>query len=266
MEYEELGRSGLRVSKIGLGTYGIELAPREEALASLRTGIDLGINLIDTAEIYGSGKSEEIVGEAIKPYDREELVIVTKVSGRNLEYEKVKRSAVASARRLGTHIDVYLIHWPNPQVPIKETIRSMEELRDEGIIRQIGVSNFSLDQLIEAREALSKGDIVTNQVEYSLNFRAPEMDLLPYCQRERITLMAYSPLDRGKLARRPPERLLKVAKALGKTHVQVALNWLISKPMVVAIPKASKVHHVKEIVGSTGWRIPEDLLEELEAL
>lgn len=266
MEYEELNRTGVRITKLGLGTYGIESAPRDEAIMALRRGIELGMTLIDTAEMYGWGWVEEIVGEAIKPFDRDELTIVTKVWGTNLAYESVKRAAKASARRLGTYIDVYLIHWPNPSIPLEETLRAMEELVTEGVVRYIGISNFSLELMKRARGLLQHNDLVANQVEYNLRVRDPEGDLLPYCQRERITLMAYSPLDKGRLARRPPQKLKFVATRLGRTPAQVALNWLISKPMVIAIPKAARLDHVEEIADAVGWRIPRDLLSELEEL
>ncbi len=264
MEYEELGRTGRKIPKLGLGTYQIDLAPRDEAILSIRRGIELGMTLIDTAEMYGWGKAEEIVGEAIKPFEREKLTLVSKVWGTNLAYNSVKRSANASVRRLGTYIDIYLIHWPNPAIPLSETVRAMEELVSEGLISYIGVSNFPVDLLKEARELMSRGDIVVNQVEYNLRVRDPEASLLPYCQKEKIVLMAYSPLDRGRLARNPSRELKIVADKLGKTPAQVALNWLISKPMVVAIPKAARVGHVEEIAHSAGWRIPEDLMRLLD--
>ncbi len=266
VEYERLNNVEVNIPKIGLGTYQIELSPRDEAISALRRGIELGMTLIDTAEMYGWGRSEEIVGEAIKPFDREELTIVTKVWGTNLAYESVKKSAKASIARLDTYIDIYLIHWPNPSYPLEETLKAMEELVSEGIIRYIGVSNFSLGLLKEARNLLRNNDIVTNQVEYSLRVRNPEADILPYCQRERITLMAYSPLDRGRIIKRPPQKLKVIAARLGKSVAQIAINWLISKPMVVAIPKASKVEHVEENAGAAGWRIPQDLMAELEEL
>jgi len=153
VEYERLGRTGIAVPKLGLGTYEIEAAPRREAIEALRRGIELGMTLIDTAEMYGWGRAEEIVGEAIRPFDREELIIVTKVWGTNLAYSSVKRAAEASAGRLGTHIGIYLVHWPNPSVPLEETMRAMEELVSEGIIRYIGVSNFTLDLMVEAMRA-----------------------------------------------------------------------------------------------------------------
>ncbi len=262
MEYEEL-KNGHKIPKLGLGTYQIDLVPRSETIQSLRRGIELGMTLIDTAEMYGWGKAEEIVGEAIKPFEREELTIVSKVWGTNLAYNQVKRSANASMRRLGTYIDIYLIHWPNPSIPLRETMKAMEELVSEGVIRYIGVSNFSLRLLKEAISSLDREDVVLNQVEYNLRVRDPEIDLLPYCQREKIVLMAYSPLDKGRLAREPSHELKIVADKLGKTPAQIALNWLISKPMVVAIPKAARLNHVEEIAGSVGWRIPENLMKIL---
>lgn len=264
MEYEELNRTGIKIPKVGMGTYGLDAVPRERAIAALRRGIELGMTLIDTAEMYGWGKVEEIVGEAIKPFEREDLTIVTKVWGTNLAYESVMRAARASSARLGTYIDVYLIHYPNPAIPLEETLKAMEELVEEGLIRYIGVSNFSLGLMRKARDLLGREDVVTNQVEYSLEVREPERELLPYCQRERITLIAYSPLARGRLASGPNRKLKLVAAELGKTPAQVAINWLISKEMVVAIPKAARVEHVEELAGSVGWRIPEDLRRELE--
>ncbi len=262
MEYEEL-KTGHKIPKLGLGTYQIDLAPRNDAIEALRRGIELEMTLIDTAEMYGWGKAEEIVGEAIKPFEREKLTIVSKVWGTNLAYNKVKKSAEASARRLGTYIDIYLIHWPNPAIPLRETMKAMEELVLEGIIRYIGVSNFPLKLLEKAIRSLDREDVVVDQVEYNLWVRDPEINLLPYCQKEKIVLMAYSPLDKGRLAREPSYELKVVADKLGKTPAQVALNWLISKPMVVAIPKAARLNHVEEIAGSIGWRIPEDLMEIL---
>lgn len=264
MEYEELNRTGIRIPKVGMGTYGLDAVPRGRAVAALRRGIELGMTLIDTAEMYGWGKVEEIVGEAIEPFEREDITVVTKVWGTNLAYDSVKRAARASSARLGSYIDVYLIHYHNPSIPLEETLKAMEELVGEGLVRYIGVSNFSLNLMKEARDLLKRNDIVTNQVEYSLRARDHEVDLLPYCQRERITLMAYSPLDRGKLARKPSHRLKLVAAELGKTPAQVAINWLVSQEMVVAIPKAAEVEHVEELAGSVGWRIPEDLKRELE--
>ncbi len=260
---EELNRTGVLVAKLGLGTYTLDSIPRERAVSVIRRAIDLGMNLIDTAEMYGWGKVEELVGEAIKPYDREDYFLVSKVWGTNLGYEGVIKAAKASVKRLGTYIDLYLIHWPNPRYPLEETLKAFRELKREGLIRFSGVSNFSLGQL---KEAMRYDEIVVNQVEYHLNNREPERGLLQFCQEERITLMAYSPLDRGRLARNPPKVLREVAQELGRTPAQVALRWLISKKMVVAIPKAGSIEHLKENYGALSFKIPDHLMKRLDSM
>jgi len=236
----------------------------EMAIRALRRGIELGITLIDTAEMYGGGHSEEVVGMAIKGL-REKVFIATKVWYTNLRYDDVLRSAEKSLRRLQIDtIDLYQVHWPNPHIPLSETMRAMERLVLDGKVRFIGVSNFSVKLMEEARAALSKIDIVSNQVEYSLLSREVEDDILPYCEKENITLIAYSPLGRGNILNDPRSRILReVAKKYNKTLVQVALNWLIAKKPVVAIPKAINLSHVEENVNAAGWRLSDEDLELL---
>src|ERR1700730_16340258 len=164
----------------------------------LRAGIGMGAVLVDTAEVYGT---EEVVGQAVRGI-RDRVFIATKVSGQHLRYDEVLRAAEASLRRLGTgHISLYQIHWPNSWIPIQETMRAMETLVDRGLVRYIGVSNFSSDELRSAQAAMTKYPIVSNQVLYNLNRREIERDLLPYCLMNRITIMAYTPLDDGRLAK-----------------------------------------------------------------
>jgi diketogulonate reductase-like aldo/keto reductase len=263
MEYKSLGQTGIRIPVLGLGTWGLGFSHGGDfltAVSALRHGIDLGLTLIDTAESYGSGRSESIVGEAIKDR-RHEVFIATKINPSNLAYDDVIQSAEKSLRRLGTnYIDLYQIHFPNPRIPIKETMRAMEHLIDAGKIRFVGVSNFSVQETQEAQEALSKVQIVSNQIEYSPLDRSIEQNLMPYCQRERITVIAYTPLARGLILRGSiGRRLAKIGEKCGKTSVQVALNWLISKESVVAIPKAAQFEHIEEIAGSVGWRLEEGL-------
>ncbi len=164
MKYLELGRSGIKISKVGLGTWQIgslywgwgKEFDRDQAIKLIRTALDCGINFIDTAESYGGGVSEITIGEAVKDV-REEVVIATKVSPIHLTYKGVKKALKRSLKRLDTkYIDLYQVHWPNPLIPIEETMRAMEELADEAKIRTIGVSNFSLNRLQRAREALKK--------------------------------------------------------------------------------------------------------------
>mgnify|MGYP000259323564 CR=1 FL=1 len=266
MELERLGRTDALVPKLGIGTYMMERDP-ESAVSAIRRAIELGMGLIDTAEIYGWGKVEEIVGRAVEPYDREEYFIVTKVWVTNLKRRDVLKSAAKSLKRLKTgYIDLYLIHWPTPSVKLAETLGAMEELVSEGLIRYIGVSNFDLSLLREAVLTLKSREIAANQVKYSLLDRWVEGGLLQYCQEEGITLMAYSPLEKGLLAARPPDQLKAVAARVGRTPAQVALNWLISKPRVIAIPKASRVEHVEENYGAVGWRLSEEDARLLDSL
>jgi len=275
VEFKTLGRTGTKIPVIGIGTWGIggyvvpDYARDEECVEALKYGIELGMTLIDTAEVYGVGHSEEIVGRAIRG-KRDEVFVATKVSPEHLKYDDVVKAAERSLRRLGTtYIDLYQIHAPNPSIPIKETMRAMEHLVDLGKVRYIGVSNFPLELLKEAQYALSKYEIVSNQVLYNLEDRGIEIDLLPYAQKERITIIAYSPLRRGSLltpGRRSYEILSRVALALGKTPGQVALNWLILKDPVVAIPKATSFDHLTENAGACGWCIPREHLAELDRI
>uniref|UniRef100_A0A7C4AKF9 Aldo/keto reductase n=1 Tax=Thermodesulfovibrio aggregans TaxID=86166 RepID=A0A7C4AKF9_9BACT len=265
MEFKELGVTTVKIPAVGMGTWGIgggfipDYSKDKEAIKALRKGIELGMSLIDTAEMYGSGHSEEIVGEAIKTFPREKIFIVTKVLPENLRYSDLIKAAHRSLKRLKTdYIDLYLIHAPNPGIPIKESMQAMEKLVNDSIVRFIGVSNFNVYQMKQAKACLSI-DIVVNQVEYSLIERKIERDILPYCIKNKITVMAYCPLGRGIL---PNNKFLKeIGIKYDKTAAQVALNWLIQKKGVVAIPKAIKIEHITENAESTDWRLSkEDIL------
>jgi diketogulonate reductase-like aldo/keto reductase len=274
MDYREFGKTKVKVSSIGMGTYfdapwiaSARLFGRregkEEKIAALRAGIDLGTNLIDTAEIY---ESEPLVAEAIKGYHRDRLFIATKVWPSHLKHTDVLKAAQRSIDQLHcSYIDLYQIHWPNPSVPIKETMSAMEKLVDEGKVRHIGVSNFSLAHLKEAEEARSKYEVASNQVEYSLKVRKIESDLLPYCEQNGIVILAYRPIAHGALS--SPSGKLKAifddisAKYGGKTPAQIALNWLLNMGSVVfPIPRASRPSRVIEDAGAVGWRLdPQDI-------
>ena len=262
MEYRELGRTGEKVSTIGMGTWRFgtyrSQNERAEQLKALRSGVELGINLIDTAEIYASGRSEETVGEAVNEI-RDKVFIATKVAPGHLHHDDVIRACAASLKRLGTnYIDLYQVHWPDSSVPIKETMGAMEELVKQGSVRYIGVSNFSVRQTEEARQALSTDEIVSNQVEYSLANRYVESEILPYCEREKLTLVAYSPLDRGHIAKSLPEGLLTKYRM---TSAQAMLNWVTRNEHVVAIPKASNLSHIEENAESVRTRFKPDEYE-----
>ena len=250
-----------KVTAIGMGTWGIggyespDYSRDEENVEVLRYGLELGINLIDTAEFYGAGHSEELVGRAIEGFDRDELFIISKVWPTNFGYERAKRAVRASAKRLGTYIDLYLLHWSGTEWrKIEETLHALEELVDEGLIRYIGVSNFDLELLKRSQEAMRKYEIVANEVKYSLRDRWPETSgLLDYMKREKIALIAYTPLEKGSLARNPC--LAEIGRKYGKSAAQVALNYLIWEENVIAIPKAGRKEHVKENAGAMGWRL-----------
>ena len=253
-----------RVTAIGLGTWGIggyespDYSRDNESIEVLRHGLELGINLIDTAEFYGAGHSEELVGEAIKGFEREELFIISKVWPSHFSYSKAKKAARESIKRLGTYIDLYLLHWPGDSWrKIEETLHALEELVDDGLIRYIGVSNFDLELLKRSQETMKKYEIVANEVKYSLRDRWPETSgLLDYMKREKIALIAYTPLEKGSLARN--SCLEEIGRKYGKTPAQVALNYLIWEENVIAIPKAGRKEHVEENAGAMGWRLSKE--------
>lgn len=257
MEFRSLGKTGERIPVIGMGTWAMGSATDDEErmneLEALRRGIELGMRFIDTAEMYGNGKSEEIVGEAIGG-QTDEVFVATKVSPEHFHHDDVLRSCEASLQQLGVKsIDLYQLHWPNPRIEIRETMRAMEQLVFQGKIRYIGISNFSVEQTMEAQEALAKNEIASNQVRYSLTSRSIEQNLLPYCEKEKIAIIAYSPLDGGRIlqSRIPREILTKY----DLSPAQIMLNWVTYRESVVAITKASKVKHVEENADSVMVRL-----------
>ena len=267
MEFKRLA-STTKIPVIGLGTWAMG-GEREtgtshdnEDIHAIRTAIELGMSHIDTAEMYGRGHSEELVGEAISGFDRKGLFITTKVSPEHLRYNDVIASAKASLRRLRTeYIDLYLIHTPNPEIPIKETMETFDFLVESGLIRHIGVSNFSVQQMKEA-QTCTQNKIVANQIEYNLLARNQgmltrnmESKIIPYCQENDIVVIAWCPLARGRLVRSGFKILDELTEKYGKTRAQISINWLISQKSVVTIPKASTVKHLKENLGAIGWSL-----------
>jgi len=268
MEYREIA-PGVKIPKIGLGTWGIggkQIEDRrwdEEAVLAIRMAIDLGLVHIDTAEYYGAGHCEELVGEAVESYPRESIFITTKVWHTNLRYKDLINSMKASLRRLNQeYVDLYLIHWPNYQIPLNETMRALEKCVDEGYTKLIGVSNFSVSLVKEAQSFLRNNYLVANQVEFSLLDQKPRTGLLPYLRETNRTLIAYSPLGRGILPQLDHKVLSEVAEKYDKSKAQVALNWVISHENVVAIPKSSNPIHLMEFMDSVGWEMKiDDALE-----
>jgi aryl-alcohol dehydrogenase-like predicted oxidoreductase len=257
LEYRELGSSGEKVSTIGIGSWHIgdgSQAESDEQIRAMRRGLELGMNLIDTAERYSRGKSEQLVAEAIKGR-RDSVFIATKVAGEHLRHSDVVEACDGSLRRLGVrHIDLYQVHWPDPQVPIRETMAGMEELVRTGKIRYIGVSNFSVKEVDDAMAALPKSEIVSNQVEYSLTNRAAESDILPQCREKRMTLIAYSPLATGAI---PKLQLSPRVTKYNYTVPQIMLNWVTRHQEVIAIPKAAQTKHMEENASSITVRFAE---------
>lgn len=261
MDYLKLGRSGSTVSLIGQGCSTLGFHEKEE-IEAICMGLDLGMSLIDTAEVYSDGLSEKVIGKAIKER-RTEAFISTKVASTNLSFGRLLKSAKRSLDRLGIDtIDLYQIHFPNPSVPIKDTMRAMEKLAKEGCIRHIGVSNFSIAELKEAQAAMSREEIASIQVPYNLLQRNIEINILPYCQKECITVIAASPLAAGNLVLN--RNLMDVATRYEKSVAQVALNWLISKQGVVVIPRAKSLEHVRENAAACGWRLSSIDVETLD--
>ena len=224
-------------------------ARREAEIEAIREGLRLGMNLIDTAEMY---HTEDLVGAAVS--GAKGVFLATKVSPNHFRYDDVISACDASLKRLGAKsIDLYQLHWPNSDIPISETIKAMEKLKNDGKIRHIGVSNFSVEEMEEARAAAKSSDIVSNQVEYSPYVRYVEETVVPYCRKNGITVIAYSPLARGALSNTSSittTTLKRIASRHGCTPAQVALSWLTSKGNVVAIPKAADIIHVKENAAS----------------
>ena len=288
MEYKNLTKDQ-KIPALGLGTWRMgggltaDRSNDQKYIEAIRYAVKCGITHIDTAEIYGAGHTEEIVGEAINKFDRQKLFITTKVSPQHLFFpSQIRRSCQNSLKRLGlNYIDLYLIHWPNPISPMRAVISTLDELVKEGKIRYIGVSNFSARQLQNAQKYIKNKQslrsssfdelrtaglkIVTNQVHYRLLHREPEKELLAYCQKEGIILTAYSPLEIGELAESEFDAQETVAKKYRKTPIQVALRWLIEKENVIAIPKASSKPHINELLGSLGWTLKKEDQEYLSS-
>ena len=292
MDYVTLGRDGPKVSVIGLGmwqaggkAWGNDVRDAD-CRKAMERAVEIGTNLVDTAEAYGDGHSEKVVGDAIRRIGRDQVVIATKVGGWHLHADDLKKACAGSLKRLGVRsIDLYQIHWPDPwsQVPLRETMKALESLQRAGKIRHIGVSNFAVRDLEEARSHLSRTDIVSNQVRYNMLQREIESEVLPYCKREGIGVLAWSPLGKAVLTgkyhatKRPKDlvrkeedlfkpvnlkrsaplvaALRKIAKARGKTPAQAALAWLRRNRNVVPIPGAKRPDQAEENAGAAGWSL-----------
>lgn len=270
MRYETL-YDGTEIPVIGLGTWRIGGGmsanySRDAAFVdTIRTALDVGYRHIDTAEMYGEGHTEELVGEAIRDFPRDELFLTTKVWHTNLRYDDVLAAFDDSLQRLQTeYVDLYLIHWPNPRIPLDETFPALNSLVADGRVKRIGVSNFSLSQLKRA-QALADTPIATNQVEYHLFSREPARNgVIDYCRRNDILVTAYSPLGKGRVL--DNATLQRIAQERDATPAQVALAWTIRTPGVITIPKSASGQHLRENLVAAELRLSDEEIARLDAV
>ena len=266
-------RSGFEMPVFGIGTWKVgggavrdPLNDDKKDIDAIKWAVAMGVSHIDTAEIYADGYAEILVGKAVRGVKRERLFIVSKVAPQNLTYDGIISSARGSIGRLGVkYLDLYLIHAPNPSIPMKESMRAMDSLMEQGLIRNIGVSNFAPGRLEEA-QSHTKNRIVANQVHYNLIVREAERKgVLRHCQDNDIMLIAYRPVELGRLARPGIPLLDGMAGKYGKSQAQIAINWLISQPSVVTLSKTSNINHLMENLGAVGWGMENSDVETLRA-
>jgi diketogulonate reductase-like aldo/keto reductase len=263
-------RSGAALGVLGQGTWemGARRTERAAEVAALQLGFDLGQTLVDTAEMYADGGAEEVVGEAIQGR-RNEVFVVTKVLPRNASRRGTLAAAERSLRRLRTdRIDLYLLHWDGPH-PLAETLAAFAELRRQGKVLHYGVSNFDLKDMVEVERTPDGAGVCADQVLYNLMRRGIERNLLPWCAERNIAVMAYTPLEQGRLAEPGRSRQRRVLQQVARRHdatpSQVALAWTIRNPEVVAVVKAARPKHVRENAAAADFRLEADDLRELDA-
>jgi len=269
----ELPVLGLGTWKMGGDANNVDTRKDDQCIDAIKRAIEMGYTHIDTAEIYAKGHAEELVAEAIKDVDRKNIFITTKVWATNLGYEDVMAAAKKSLNRLQTdYIDLYLVHKPNPGIPIEETMKAMDKLVEEGLIKYIGVSNFSVEQMEEAQKH-TKNKIVANQIEYNLAVRDEgkytknmESETIPYCTKNNITVIAWRPLALGKLSQATNNMVNELSEKYKKTQSQIAINWLISKENVVTIVKSTNIDHLKEDIDSVDWEMDKEDIRKLDKL
>jgi len=267
MQLRSFGPTGRQVSVIGMGTWYFEQAPHDAAIAALRRGLDLGMNHIDTAEMYGSGAAEKLIGEAIAGR-RDEVFLVSKVLPHNASANGTRQACERSLVRLRTdRLDCYLLHWPGSH-PLRETIAAFEALQREGKILSWGVSNFDVDNLDQALRIAGEGRIACNQVLYHLLERGNEQRVIPWCEQHGVTVVGYSPFGHNRFPgpQTPGGRMLaEIATARGATPRQVALALLARRRSLFTIPKASTSSHVEEIAGAGDLVLSADETARLDA-
>ncbi len=261
MMTKELGKTGVYLPEIGMGTWNYRADPGPS-----RRGFEAGALFIDTAESYGT---DHIVGEALKGF-RQHVFVATKVSPQNFSRSRLCVSVDSILKRLGLDtIDLLQLHGPNPAIAIKETMDALAEVVNAGKVKFVGVSNFSVVQLIAARRAFHLYSAVSNHLRYNLIDRTIEKDLLPYCKAHHITVIAHSPLARGldRLQDCDPQGVLaNLSRSMGKSPAQIAINWCLCKEGVVAIPKSNSEAHILENCAASDWRLSADRLRGLDSV
>ena len=257
---------------LGLGTWRMGEAPRAKSdeVAAVRRALEIGYRVIDTAEMYGDGGAEIVVGQALAEATRagdlrrEDVFVVSKIYPHNASRSGARAACDRSRQRLQLDtIDLYLLHWPG-SIPLQETVSAFETLRERNEIGRWGVSNFDVDDLDALWQLDGGAGCATNQIYYSLTQRGPDVALLPWQQRHRLPTMAYSPIDQGALSRSP--KLAAMAKRRGVSPAQLALAWILSRPNVMAIPKAVREAHLRENFDAAALTLSEDELGELDRL
>ena len=299
MHYTNLGKTRAKVSKVGIGVWQASdewHGDNASIIKAIGKASDLGVNFIDTAEVYGNGSSERVVGQALRRFGREKFVVATKVYGAHLRHDELLRACEGSLQRMGLkEIDLYQVHWPDPweQIPLRHTMTALQELQRDGTIGAIGVSNFAVRDLKEAGSLLDGIRVVSNQVRYNLLQREIEEEVLPYCTKEDISVIAWSPLAQGVLggrytsrnqpkndvrrgnplfasknilsARRVISALTAIGSERGFTPAQVALAWLATKRGVISIPGAKTPAQAEENATSSDLRLKTDDLRRIES-
>jgi len=256
--------SGQAMPILGMGTWqmGESTRNRQREIAALRHGLDLGLSLIDTAEMYGEGGAETVIAEAMSKR-RSEVFLVSKVYPHNASKQGTIAACERSLKRLNTdYLDLYLLHWRG-SVPLMETLAAFQTLQQAGKIRAYGVSNFDVKDMEEVSQLKGGKAIVTNQVLYNLTRRGIEWNLLPWCRQHDLPIMAYSPIEQGRLLN--DHTLMAVAQARGVTTAQVAIAWLLHQEGVIVIPKASRIEHVEQNYAALELKLSAEELATLEA-
>ncbi|HTS61233.1 MAG TPA: aldo/keto reductase [Candidatus Acidoferrales bacterium] len=268
MQTRKFGWTGIGIPGIGQGTWQIEGSAEQEnrAVETLRLGLDLGMTHIDTAEMYGNGRAEELVAKAISGR-RDEVFLASKVLPQNASYEGTLAACERSLRRLQTNrLDLYMLHWPGNH-PVRETMRAMEKLVADRLVRFIGVSNFDVLELQAVEAALRNERLACNQVLYHLGDRGIERRLIPYCASREIAVVAYSPFGQHRFpaTRTSGGRVLaEIAARENRTARQVALNFLTRDPNVFTIPKTTHPERARENAGGAGWRLAPEEISAIE--